>query len=82
MINLINLDDKQSDFLKRQMTTSFGRLVLARDKSSPIYSFGKEVSKKKPSNINPGPIYKVRDNRFDKVIIPNQNTNMIYSLAS
>lgn len=58
-------DEEETELVKKKSQTSFGKLILAKEKTSPIFSFGGANRFNSSSNIvkkqTPGPIYKVTD---------------------
>lgn len=57
----------EKENLTHKQHTSFGKLILAKEKSSPIFSFtGDNRFKNGFTHRNPGPKYKVVDPYLDK----------------
>lgn len=59
------VDKEETELTKKKSYTSFGKLILADEKTSPVFSFGGAnrfiVSTNAPQKQTPGPIYKLSD---------------------
>lgn len=58
-------DIEETDLIRKKSHTSFGKLILADEKNSPVFSFGGANRFAPGTNVHqkqiPGPIYKVTD---------------------
>lgn len=57
------IDDQENKALKQRSYTSFGKLILAKEKNAPLFSFGNAQRDQpiKAQRGTPGPIYDVHD---------------------
>lgn len=62
--------DEENESLKKRAYSSFGKLILAKEKTMPTFSFGNSTREApiKISKLTPGPIYNVHDRvKYNKV---------------
>ena len=63
---------EKNETLKKRAYSSFGKLILAKEKTFPTFSFGNATrdAPLKVNKITPGPIYDVHDRiKYSKVSI-------------
>ena len=67
---------EEKEEIKRRSFTSFGKLILSKEKTSPIINFGVAKKFNKSGAVHdlktPGPIYNVLNNKFKYKVVSNQ----------